>query len=168
LRTTRKDTQQYRTQLTIITKLLYAVYAVHAIICTYYLQSTLHHATDSHMISKVTAAFKTIAQKPLATVTQRAQQLFYGPSSGTTRVSRYQKKHYNLLTPITIIKHPLSASSIHYDPYTILHVQFTHLTTSLQALFGLPLHLKPSTQELRRKHSTGSPNAGQFSKFFHC
>jgi len=41
-------------------------------------------------------------------------QLHYGPLSGTTRVSQYQKKHS--LTPILIINSPLSASSIYYDP----------------------------------------------------
>jgi len=35
--------------------------------------------------------------------------------SWTTRVDRYQKKHP--LTPILIIGHPLSTSSIYYDPY---------------------------------------------------
>jgi len=36
--------------------------------------------------------------------------------SGTTQVSRYQKKH-SPLTPIMVISHPLSASSIYYDPW---------------------------------------------------
>jgi len=38
--------------------------------------------------------------------------------SGTTRVSRYQKKHSptHTVTPIMVINHPLSASSIYYDP----------------------------------------------------
>jgi len=35
--------------------------------------------------------------------------------SGTTRVSRYQKKH-SPTTPIVVINHPLSVSSIYYDP----------------------------------------------------
>jgi len=36
--------------------------------------------------------------------------------TGTTRVSRYQKKH-SPLTPIMIIGHSLSASSIYYNPW---------------------------------------------------
>jgi len=37
---------------------------------------------------------------------------------GTTRVSRYQKQTFtHSLTPIVIINHPLSASSIYYDPW---------------------------------------------------
>jgi len=36
--------------------------------------------------------------------------------SGTTQVSQYQKKH-NTLTPIVVINHSLSASSIYYDPW---------------------------------------------------
>jgi len=42
------------------------------------------------------------------------QQPFYGPLSGTTRVSRYQKKHLSTHHPIII--QSLSASSIYYDP----------------------------------------------------
>jgi len=45
-------------------------------------------------------------------------QPFNGPWSGTTRVGRYQKKHP--LTPILIIGHPLSTSSIYYDPQYLL------------------------------------------------
>jgi len=44
---------------------------------------------------------------------QQQQQSFYGPLSGTTRVSRYQKKHSST---ILIIIQSLSASSIYYDP----------------------------------------------------
>jgi len=42
-------------------------------------------------------------------------QLFDSRWSWTTRVDQYQKKHP--LTPILIIGHPLSTSSIYYDPY---------------------------------------------------
>jgi len=41
------------------------------------------------------------------------QQPFYGPLSGTTRVSRYQKKHP---PTILIFIQSLSASSIYHDP----------------------------------------------------
>ena len=41
--------------------------------------------------------------------------------STTTRVSRYQKKHSHTHThthtPIVVINHPLSASSVYYDPW---------------------------------------------------
>jgi len=43
-------------------------------------------------------------------------QLFYGPLSGTTRVSRYQSRRSFTHSPILIIIQPLSASSIYYDP----------------------------------------------------
>ena len=45
-------------------------------------------------------------------------QPFNGHWSGTTRLRRYQKKHSSThpLTPILVIGHPLSASSIYYDP----------------------------------------------------
>ena len=43
-------------------------------------------------------------------------QPFNGPWSGTTRVGRYQKKNTHPLIPILIIGHPLSTSSIYYDP----------------------------------------------------
>ena len=78
---------------------------------------------------------------------QQQQQPFYGPLSGTTRVSRYQKK---------------DSPTHHSDHHTIL-ISFFHLprsiasslfklrawqsvcTTSLHVLFGLPLGLEPST-----------------------
>jgi len=44
---------------------------------------------------------------------QHQQQPFYGPLSGTTWMSRYQKKHS--LTHTYPINHPSSASSIDYD-----------------------------------------------------
>jgi len=42
-------------------------------------------------------------------------------------------------SPILIINHPLSASSIHNDPYIILPVQFTSLTVFLHNLCPSPL-----------------------------
>jgi len=74
------------------------------------------------------------------------QQPFNGPFSGTTWVSRYQKKH-----------------SLTHHPDHIIFISFFHLprsvastlfklrawqsfrTTSLHVLFGLPLGLEPST-----------------------
>jgi len=44
----------------------------------------------------------------------KQQQPFYGPLSGTTRVSRAQKKHSPTHHPIII--RSLSASSIYHDP----------------------------------------------------
>jgi len=44
-------------------------------------------------------------------------QHFNGRLSGTTRLGRYQKKHSPTHThPILIVEHPLSTSSIYYDP----------------------------------------------------
>jgi len=75
------------------------------------------------------------------------QQLFCGPLSRTTHVSRYQKKH----------------SPTHHPDYHPVFISFFHLlrsitsflfklrawqsfcTTSLHVLCGLPLGLKPST-----------------------
>jgi len=74
-------------------------------------------------------------------------QLFYGPLSGTTRVSWYQKKH----SPTHLSR---SSSNLYQLlPSTMIHgmlpIQFTCLTifctTSLQVLFGLPLDLESST-----------------------
>jgi len=45
-------------------------------------------------------------------------QPFHGPLSRTTRVSRYQKKHSPTHTHL-IIGHPLSTSSIYYDPCSV-------------------------------------------------
>ena len=76
---------------------------------------------------------------------QQQQQSFYGPLSGTTRVSRYQKKH-SLTHP------PFWSSSSLYQllPFTTIHPpklrawQF-FCTTSVHVLFGLPLGLESST-----------------------
>ena len=73
--------------------------------------------------------------------------LLLEPFYGTTRVSRYQKKHSSTHLILIIIQ-SLSASSIYYDPQ---HPPFnlrawqSFCTTSLQVLFGLPLGLEPST-----------------------
>ena len=66
--------------------------------------------------------------------------------SGTTQVGRYQKKHP--LTPILIIGHPLSSSSIYNDqwhPLCSFYMLDSPLVQPLQVLFGLPLGLGPST-----------------------
>jgi len=59
------------------------------------------------------------------------------------------KRNFHPLTSIMIINHPLSASSIYYDPYhppcSIYAPDKSFCTTSLQVLFGLPLSLTPST-----------------------
>jgi len=74
------------------------------------------------------------------------QQLFYGPLSGTTWVSRYQKKH----SPTRHPDHPVFISFFHL-PRSIASSLFTlcawqsFYTTSLHVLFGLPLGLEPST-----------------------
>jgi len=72
----------------------------------------------------------------------------YGPLSGYTRVSRYQKKH----SPThTYPDHqPSSVSFLHLLRSTVsslfnLCAWQYFWTTSLQVLFGLPLSLEPST-----------------------
>jgi len=74
------------------------------------------------------------------------QQLFYGPLSRTTRVSRYQKKHSPTHHPD---HHPVFISFFHLlrsiasSPFKLRAWQFI-CTTSLHVLFGLPLGLEPS------------------------
>ena len=71
---------------------------------------------------------------------------FNGLWCGTTRVGQYQRKHS--LTPILIIGHPLSSSSIYSDqwhPLCSFYVLDSPLVQPLQVLFGLPLGLGPST-----------------------
>ena len=58
-------------------------------------------------------------------------------------------------THILIIKHPLSTSAIYYDlqhPPCSVYVFGSPFTTSLQVLFGLPLHF--FTQSLSSFHNT--------------
>jgi len=75
------------------------------------------------------------------------QQSFYGPLSGTTRVSQYRKKHSPTHHPD---HHPIFISFFHL-PRSIasslfkLHAWQSFCTTSLHVLFGLPLGLEPST-----------------------
>jgi len=75
------------------------------------------------------------------------QQPFYGPLSGTTRVSRYQKKHSPTHHPD---RHPVFISFFHlprsiaYSPFKLRAWQ-SFCTTSIHVLFGLPLVLEPST-----------------------
>jgi len=75
------------------------------------------------------------------------QQPFYGRLSGTTRVSRYQKKH----SPTHHSDHhPIFISFFHL-PWSIasslfkLHALQSFCTTSVHALFGLSLGLEPYT-----------------------
>jgi len=78
---------------------------------------------------------------------QRQQQPFYGPLSGTTRVSWYQKKH----SPTHHPNHHLIFISFFHLPRSIalslfkLRAWQSFCTTSLHVLFGLPLGLEPST-----------------------
>ena len=68
--------------------------------------------------------------------------------SGTTWVSQYQK-NIHPLTPIMVINHPLSASSIYYDPWHPLcsiYVTDSLLPQSLSKFsLVLPLGLAPYT-----------------------
>ena len=78
---------------------------------------------------------------------EQQQHSFYGPLSGTTRVSQYQKKHSPTHHPD---HHPVFISFFHL-PRSIasslikLHAWQSFCTTYFQALFGLPLGLEPST-----------------------
>jgi len=73
------------------------------------------------------------------------KQLFYGPLSGTTRVSQYQKKHLPTHHPD---RHTVFISFFHL-PWSIasslfkLHAWQSFSTTSFHDLFGLPLGLQP-------------------------
>ena len=75
------------------------------------------------------------------------QRPFYGPLSGTTRVSRYQKKHSPTHYPD---HHPVFISFFHL-PRSIASSLFklrawqSFCTTCFHVLFGLPLGLEPST-----------------------
>ena len=74
---------------------------------------------------------------------QQQQQPFYGPLSGTTRVSRNQKKNSPTHHPD---HHPIFISFFHL-PQSLFKLRAwqSFRTTSLQVLFGLPLGLEPST-----------------------
>ena len=78
---------------------------------------------------------------------KQQQQPFYGPLSGTTQVSQYQKKHSLTRHPD---HHPISISFFHLPRSTAsslfkLRAWQSFCTTSLHVLFGLPLGLEPST-----------------------
>ena len=70
--------------------------------------------TDTHTHARMHTC--THARTHARTHTHTHTQPFNGLLSGTTRVGRYQKKH-SPLTPILIIGHPLSSSSIYNDPW---------------------------------------------------
>ena len=87
------------------------------------------------------------AKRPYEKQNLQQQQSFYGPLSGTTRVSRYQKKHSPTHHPD---HHPVFTIFFHL-PRSIASSLFklcawqSFSTTSLHVLFGLPLGLEPST-----------------------
>jgi len=77
----------------------------------------------------------------------KQQQLFYGPLSGTTRVSRYQKKHSLTHHPD---HHSIFISFFHLlrsiaSSLFKLHAWQSFCTTSVHVLFVLALGLEPST-----------------------
>jgi len=77
---------------------------------------------------------------------QQQQQPFYGPLSGTTQMSRYQKKHWPTHHP----DHPIFISFFHLlrsiaSSLFKLRVWQSFCTTSFHVFFGLPLGLEPST-----------------------
>ena len=93
---------------------------------------------------------KTSAQLPTPPMRRRQvckRRPFYGPLTGTTRVSRYQKKHSPTHHPD---HHPTFISFLHL-PQSVASSLFKSrawqffCTTSFHVLFGLPLGLEPST-----------------------
>jgi len=81
------------------------------------------------------------------TQNKQQQQSFYGPLSGTTRLSWDQEKHSPTHYPD---HHPIFISFFHVLQYTAsslfkLRAWQSFCTTSLHVLFGLPLGLEPST-----------------------
>jgi len=78
---------------------------------------------------------------------QQQQKPFYGPLSGTTRESQYQKKHSPTHHPD---HHPIFINFLHL-PQSIASSLFklrawqSFCTTSFHVLFGQPLGLEPST-----------------------
>jgi len=80
-------------------------------------------------------------------ITTTQQQSLYGPLSGTTRVSRYQKKHSPTHHPD---HHPVFISFFHLlrsiaSSLFKLRAWQPFCTTYVPVLFGLPLGLEPST-----------------------
>jgi len=81
----------------------------------------------------------------ITSMTTTEQQPFYGPLSGTTQVSRYQKKHSPTHHPdhypifISFFHLPRSIASSLFK----LRICQSFCTTSLHVLFGLPLDLEP-------------------------
>ena len=78
---------------------------------------------------------------------QQRQQPFYCPLSGTTKVSRYQKKHLPTHHPD---HHPIFISFFHLwrsiaSSLFKLRAWQSFCATSFHVLFGLPLGLEPST-----------------------
>ena len=78
---------------------------------------------------------------------QQQQQSFYGPLSGTTQVSRYQKKHSPTHHPD---HHPIFISFFHLlwsiaSSLFKLRAWQSFCTTSFHVLFGLSLGMEPST-----------------------
>jgi len=83
----------------------------------------------------------------LVCAAQHTQQPFYSPLSGTTRVSRYQKKHSPTHHPD---HHPIFISFFHLPRFIAsclfkLHAWQSFCTTSFHVPFGLLLGLEPST-----------------------
>jgi len=93
---------------------------------------------------------------------QRHQHLVYTQHVTHTTVLRlsgfcleqprwaHNRRNIQPLTPIVAISHPLSASSIYYNPWhppcsIDVHAWQSFSTISLQVFFGLPLGLAPST-----------------------
>ena len=104
-----------------------------------------HRCFHKLLLSTLLIVSLCLCHSIVTTTTQ--QQLFYGPLSGTTRVSRYEKKHSPTHHPG---HHPIFISFFHL-PRSIASSLFklrawrSFSTTSFHVLFGLPLGLEPST-----------------------
>ena len=98
---------------------------------------------------RMTGRLHGLSRVTWTTTQQQQPEPFYGPLSGTTRVSQYQKKH--------------SPTHHHHPDHHPIFISFFHLlrsiasslfklrawqsfcTTSFHVLFGLPLGLETST-----------------------
>ena len=101
----------------------------------------MKRSTERHLLRRI--RYLLAPQESL----QQQQQSFYGPLSGTTQMSQYQKKHSPTHDPD---HHPIFISLFHLlrsiaSCLFKLRAWQSFCTTSLHVLFGLPLGLELST-----------------------
>jgi len=103
---------------------------------------------ETIIIAEMMSTGKTGNQSVNQATNTTQQRPFYVPLSGTTRVSRYQKKHSPTHHPD---HYPIFISFFHL-PRSITSSLFklrawqSYCTTSFHVLFGLPLGLEPRNQ----------------------